>query len=276
MTLFFIYFPFAVIISGLIYLECKKHNHPGWWPVVAFLAPVTTPYFIFKSRRQEGIRPFIIFLATFSAVCMLELFLYNSYINKNQYNHLPPAARKIIYLSEDVKQSTIALDNALVKLENLSKVEARINEIKKTIDFIKELRVLMVNNQNAIEELVRFTNNNQVLFKGKELEWVFHIQSYYNNRNVVAHYRSLIKYLDEFESLLKYTYVNFYKIRDHKISKILKNYDQYYLRYRRAVDTHNRFNVRRIEFQNDYIKQYPQIKAYLPGERQTETFKLWD
>jgi len=75
---------------------------------------------------------------------------------------------------------------------------------------------------------------------------------------------------------LKYTHVNFYNITEYKTREHLKNYDEYYLRYRRAVDAHNRFNVKRIEFQNSFLKKHPDIKPYLPGERQTETFRLWE
>lgn len=238
-------------------------------------APVTTPYFIYKIRKQSGMLMIIIFIASFSAVCFTEWFLYVRYMEKNRYAHLSPLARQIVYLSDEVKKSTIELDNSLVKLENLSKVEARINEIKKTIAFIKELRILMMKNQTAIHQLVKLTTDHQSMFKTNEFEWIYNIQKYYNNRNVVQHYISLKKYLTEFEALLEYTYVNFYNIRDHKIEKHLKNYDEYYIRYRGAVDSHNRFNVRRIEFQNGYLKKYPNIKDYLPGERQTETFKLW-
>lgn len=217
----------------------------------------------------------LIFIATFSAACFAEWFIYVRYVEKNRYAHLSPIERHIVTLSREVMDSTIQLDNALVKLETLSKVEARIKQIKKTIDFIKELRILMIKNQSAIQQLVKFTRDNETMFRGKKFEWIYQIQRYYDNRNVVQHYESLQKYLVEFESLLEYTYVNFYAIRDHKIDKHLKNYDEYYIRYRSAVDSHNRFNVRRIEFQNNYLKKFPKIKEYLPGERQTETFKLW-
>jgi hypothetical protein len=272
---FYVYFPYAAAVAALIFFECHKKNFPAWWAGMVLCAPVTTPYFIYKIRRRAGMMLIIIFVSTFSAVCFTEWFLYVRYMEKNRYAHLSPLARQIIYLSEEVKKSTVQLDSALVKLENLSKVEARINEIKKTLQFIKELRIIMVKNQTAIHQLVKLTLENQSMFKSHEFEWIFNIQRYYNNRNVVQHYNSLKKYLNEFEALLEYTYINFYNIRDHKIEKHLRNYDEYYLRYRGAVDSHNRFNVRRIEFQNDFLKKYPEIKDYLPGERQTETFKLW-
>lgn len=274
--MFYIYFPYVVILAAFIYFECYTKKYPQWWAAMVLCAPVTTPYFIYRIRKQSGMMVIIIFLVTFSAVCFTEWFLYIRYMEKNKYVHLPPAARQIVFLSEQVKNSTLAMDNALVKLEHLSKVEARIHEIKRTMEFIKELRVLISKNQAAVHQLVKFTTDNKNIFKGKKFDWIYHIQKYYNNRNVVQHYKSLEKYLREFEALLQYTYVNFYNIRDHKIEKNLKNYDEFYLRYRGAVDSHNRFNVRRIEFQNRFLKKYPDVREYLPGERQTETFRLWD
>jgi len=273
---FYIYFPFAAILASLMLFECHTKNHPRWWALMVFFAPVTTPYFIYKARRKTGMILIIIFLSTFSAACFSEWFLYIRYMEKNKYAHLPPVARQIVYFSNELKMSTIQLDKAIVKLEGLSKVEARIKEIKKTIDFIRDLRKVMLKNQADVHKLIKFTTDNQAMFKGKDFDWVFNIQKFYNNINVVRHYKYLKKYLVEFEALLSYTYVNFYSIRDHKTEKHLKNYDEYYLRYRGAVDSHNRFNVSRIEFQNAFLKKYPEIKPYLPGERQTDTFKLWD
>jgi hypothetical protein len=99
---------------------------------------------------------------------------------------------------------------------------------------------------------------------------------FYTDRNVVIHFKSLETYLEAFEALLVYSYTNFYHIKAAESKVHLSNYDEYYLRYRRAVDAHNRFNVQRIEFQNTFLQKYPDIKPYLPDERQTEAFKLWE
>nr|NJM03904.1 hypothetical protein [Desulfobacula sp.] len=181
----------------------------------------------------------------------------------------------MIRLSEDLKQSTLKLDEGLVRLETLSKVESRVHEIKKTIEFIEELKTVMVENRDAIHRLEKFTEDYKQSFSDKDLEWVVHIHDFYHDRTVVQHYNSLEKYLFSFQELLEYTYTNFANITELKSQEHLKNYDEYYMRYRRAVDGHNKFNVRRIELQNSYLKQYPHIRPYLPGERQTEAFKLW-
>ncbi len=273
--MYYIYFPYVVILALFMLYECYKKSQPRWWALMVLIAPVTSPYFIFKTRKESGVMLFLIFLSTFSAVGASEFLLFKNYMEKNKYSHLSPLAIQMIRLSEELKESTLKLDTALVKLENLSKVESRVHEIKKTIEFIGELKNIMVENKNAIERLEKFTEDYKESFTGKDLGWVFQIHNFYNNRVVVQHHNSLEKYLFSFQELLEYTYENFVNITDLKSEEHLKNYDEYYLRYRRAVDSHHRLNVRRIEFQNSYLKQYPDIKPYLPGERQTEAFKLW-
>jgi hypothetical protein len=259
-----------------MFYECSSKTLPKWWPVMVFFAPITTPYFIFKSRKESGIILFMIFLTTFSAVAGAEIFLYANFMEKNKYSQMAPVTRQMIQLSEELKISTLKLDHDLVKLEAISKVESRIHEIKKTIEFIDGLRITLVENQDAIARLVKYTSDFKQFFAGQDMAWVIHLQKFYNNRAVVQHNKSLGKYLDNFESLLKYTYVNFYYITEHKSPEHLKNYDEYYIRYRRAVDSHNRFNVKRLDFQNAFLKKYPDLKPFLPGERQTDTFRLWE
>lgn len=273
--MYYIYFVYVAILATLMLYECKKKTHPRWWALMVFFAPLSTPYFIFKSRKESGIILFMVFLTTFSAVAGLEIFLYSNYMEKNKYSHFSPVTRQMVRLSEELKDSTIKLDTALIQLENMSKVESRIHELKKTLVFIGHLRIIMEDNQSAINRLVKYTSDYESFFSTKDLAWVFYVQHFYNNRTVIQHYKSLQKYLDDFEALLEYTYVNFYNITEHKNKEHLNNYDEYYIRYRRAVNSHNRFNVKRIDFQNAFLKKYPNIKPYLPGERKTDTFKLW-
>lgn len=218
----------------------------------------------------------MIFMTSFSAVAASEAFLYSRMKERTKYDHLSPMTRQVLRLSETLKLTTAELDMALVNLEKMSKVESRIKEVKKTIDFIGELRLIMARNQSSINRLIEFTTDYKSYFANKDLGWVYHVQLFYSDEKVVRHYNSLHVYLDDFEALLRYTHANFSYIADHKNEEHLKNYDEYYLRYRRAVDSHNKFNVQRIEFQNDFLIKYPGVKAYLPGERQTEAFRFWE
>jgi len=273
--MYYLYFTYTVIIALLMLLECYKRDRPKWWAIMVLFAPVTTPWFIFKSRKASGIIVFMVFLMTFSAVGGTEFFLYTKYMEKNRYSNLSPVIQQMIHLTEDLKTTTVEFDKALVKLAGLSRVDSRIHEIKNTIDFIYEVRDIEDANKNAILRLEKYLYDYKSFFVKKDLSWLFKIQEFYDNHNVVQYYKSLKTYLDSFEDLLRYTYVNFSHIKDLKTQEHLQNYDQYYLRYRRAFDSHDRFNVKRIDFQNKFIKKYPEVTPYLPGKRQTETLKLW-
>ncbi len=274
--MYYLYFPYVAVLAALMHYDCKKKKRPGWWAVLVFFAPVTTPYFIFKAHKKSRILYLLIFCITFCAMAGLEVFLYSKYMDKNRYSRESHVTRTMVLLSEELKTGTTELDRALVELENLSKVESRIHEIKNTLEFIDKLRVLLLENQDNIYQIVTQASDYESYFLKKNLIWVLNIKSFYQNRNVIQHVKSLEKYLNAFEELLKYTYVNFYNITEYKNNEHLKNYDEYYLRYRRAVDSHNRFNTKRIDYQNQFIKKYPDVTSYLPGERQTETFNLWE
>jgi len=258
-----------------MFWECRSKKRPVWWALMVLFAPVTTPWFIFQSRKASGIIIFMVFLTSFSAVGGTQFYLYTNYMEKNKYSDLPPVTRHMIRIAEELKASTVKFDQALVKLEGLSKVESRIHEIKNTIDFIYKVREIEIENKNAIFRLEKYLDDYKDFFIKQDLEWLFYIHEFYDNHNVVQHYKSLKKYLDSFEALLRYTYTNFYNIDELKTPEHLQNYDQYYLKYRRDVDSHNIFNVKRINYQNKFLKEHPEVKPYLPGKRQTETFKLW-
>lgn len=274
--MYYLYFPYVVILTSLMFYNCQKKNQPLWWAILVFFAPVTTPYFIFRTHKKSRILYLSVFLITFSAMAGLEVFLYSKHMDTNKYSKESLVTKRIVLLSEDLKTNTLKLDRSLSELENLSKVESRIHEIKNTIDFIYQLRVLMIENQEIIQQIVTHASDHENDFLKNNLTWVLNIKDFYQNRNVIQHVLSIEKYLNSFEELLKYTYVNFYNITEYKNSEHLKNYDEYYLRYRRAVNSHNRFNKKRIDYQKQFIKKHPDVTAYLPGERQTETFNLWE
>lgn len=259
-----------------MFLECKRRSLPKWWAAIVFAAPVITPYFIFKSRKGHSLILLMIFLVCFSLVTAGEIFIHSKMKAKYKYAKLPPVTRQFIRYSEILKQSTQSLDNDIVKLEQQSGVHSKLDKLGQTIVFIGELRQVMCDNQAAIKQIIEFVENHGDFFTQKDLQWVYEIKRFYNNRIVIAHFKSLESYLDNFETLLRFCYRNFDAITKAESTIHLKNYDEYYLRYRRAVDSHNRFNVKRIQFQNDFIKRYPEIKEYLPAKRQTEAFRLWE
>lgn len=273
--MYYIYFSFAIILSILMLIECHSKNLPRWYGAAVLFCPVTTPYFIIKSRKESGFILSMIFLSVFSIVCAGEIVLYSLEKEKTKYDHLTPFTKEMMILSDKIKESSAKLDAGLIKLEALSKVESRRPKLKETVDFIKYLRILMLENKKLIDELVIYAKNHQEYFIKNNLEWVFQIEQFYSNYNVVQHQKALNTYLEAFEELLKYTYINFDHIDEIKDPKHLKNYDEYYLRYRRAVDAHHLFNVKRIEYQNNFLKNYPELRPYLPGETEIEAFQLW-
>lgn len=254
-----------------MFLECKYRSLPKWWVAIVFAAPVTTPYFIVKSRKNKKLLFLLIFGVSFSLVIAGEIFIYSKMNAKDNYAHLPPVTRQLIRYSEILKQTTHNLDNDLIELEQQSKVQSKIDKLGQIIVFIGELRRAIYDNQAAIKQMVEFVDNHSDSFLKKDLKWVYEIKRYYNNRIMIQYFKSLENYLDNFEILLRFCYQNFDAITKVESATHLKNYDEYYLRYRRAVDSHSRLNAKRIEFQDDFIKRYPEIKACLPGKRQTQT-----
>lgn len=273
--MYYIYFPFVVILAGLMILECHVRDHPKWYAAAVLIAPVTTPFFILKTRKEEGLVLVMIFMTLFSAVCAGEIVLFSMQKERAKFGAMTPITKKMMALTEKIRKDSNRLDNGLIKLEDLSKVESRPAKIFETIQFISELRVIMTDYMASVDELETFAQAQKGYFLKKNMEWIFHIKEFYHDYAVIQHRNSLEEYLDSFEDLLTYTYQNFDAIDKAKSPKHLKNYDEYYLRYRRAVDAHNRFNVKRMEFQNKFLEQYPELTPYLPGKSQPEAFRLW-
>lgn len=256
-------------------LECTRKKHPQWWGAMVFLAPITFPYFILKSRKAQGKFLLMLFLVSFTAVVTCEVYIYSRQRQAYHHDRLTPVAQQALSFGESLKQTTADLDRALATLDRLSKVSSRINEVKQTIEFLGSLRELISKNQAVIDQLILYTKDHEAFFAGKESRWVHQVQHFYAHRNLVLYNKSLKTYADDFEVLLRYTHEHFYQITKLKTQENLNNYDEYYLRYRRAYDTHKQFNIQRLEFQNELQGLYPEIKPYLPGNRHTEAFQLW-
>jgi len=271
----YIYLPYAVLLSVLIFIECKKKKQAKWWPALVFLFPPAAPVLLLKTRKSKSRILSLAFLITFLMVLGGEFFLY-IYNKKNPEDMVPPVIKQIIQLNEDIKKTTIDLYNASGKLDSLSMVQSRITDIKSTIETIGKLRQLVDENQKAIDRLIRFTEDHEVFFHRKNLSWIFAIRDFYTDYHVVQHQKSRVDYFATFETLLKYTHTNFENIMELKSQQHMKSYDVYYLRYRRAADSHNRFNKKRIAFQMDFMEEHPEVKPFLPGAHQQEPFKFWD
>ncbi len=272
----YIYFPYAVIVSVLVFLECRKYKQARWWPAVCFLFPPIVPYIIFRTRKGTGIVLIMIFLMTFSLTIGGEFFLFNYKEKKRMTQRIPPIIREVIKLNEDIKRTTIDIYNATGKLDSMSMVQSRVTDIKKMIGLISDLRQTIQSNQEAIDRLLLFIEDHNDYFYRKNLDWIFAIRNFYTDHHVLQHHKSRSNYYASFETLLTYTFKNFQNIMELKSQQHMKSYDIYYLRYRRAADSHNRFNRKRIEFQTAFIREYPEVAPFLPGAHHLEPFKFWD
>ena len=273
--MYYLYLPYVLILGIVFFVYFIRNKYPVSWALVILAAPVTVPYYILKTKREKGVVYVMIFLSTFSAVAAGEVILYSMKKEEMKYVGMPPIKRQMVRLTQDLKTSTRKLDQAVLELEEMSKVESSIDKIKETIDHIGYVRLLLEKNKETISMLVEYAKNYSGYFEQKNINWVSKIDEYYKSPAVVKHHQTLETYLNEFEDLLRFAFRNFYELTELKQPKARKNYDQYYLEYRRAVDRHNKYNVRRIEFQNRFLEKNPSLKTYLPGKRQTDSFRIW-
>lgn len=228
----------------------------------------------FKTKKGKRITLVIIFLVIVLMILAGGGYFLNK--KKSDSNNIPPIVKQIIALNEDIKKTTIAIYNTSGKLAGISMAQSRITDIKKAIELIGSLRQLVEENQNAIDRLLQFIDDNAGFFHRKNLYWVFFIKEFYMDHDVMQHHKSRANYLLTFETLLKYTYTNFKNIMELQSQQHMRNYDAYYMRYRRAADSHNKFNKKRIAFQTTFVEEHPEVNPFLPGAHQLGPFKFWD
>ncbi len=272
----FIYLSYICVLAVLIFLECKKHDQKKWWAGVVLLMPLAAPVLLLKTREKKGMVLVALPVLLFVLVIGGEWFLYSYQQKKAAEDNVPPVIKNIIKLNEDVKKTTIDIYNASAKLESLSLAQSRVGDMEKTVENIQKMREFINENQKAIDRLIQFAEEHETYFYRKNLDWIFAIRDFYTDYNVLQHHKSRAKYLNAFENMVQYTYDNFANIMELLSSKHMKTYDVYYMRYRQAADSHNRFNRKRIAFQKEFIEKYPEVKPFLPGSHQLEPFKFWD
>lgn len=271
-----IYLTYSILLSVLIFIEVKKYKQAIWWSAVVLFFPPATPVVIHKTRKGAGKMWIVIFIVTFLLAVGGEIFLYSSNKNKNSEDVVPPILKKMLALNENIKKSTGEIYNTSGKLLSLSMVQSRIKDLQSTIETIGKLRQLIKDNQEDIDRLLQFTEKHEDFVRRKNLSWVYSIKEFYNDYNVAQHHKSRANYFVAFEAFLNYTQKNFKNIMELKNEHHMKNYEVYYLRYRRAADSHNRFIKKRIAFQSAFVEEHPEIKPFLPGAHQQGNFKFWD
>ncbi len=272
--MFYIYFPYVFLLSLILLFEFIEKDKSKLWAVIIFFAPVTAPYYIFKTKREEGITWIMIFIASFSAVVAGEIALYTFNSEKLKYSDQTPVVRQALRIADELQTTTEEFDSTILHLEHMSRIVSGLEKIGDTVNYISTVRQAGEKNKAMVSKLINYIDNYRSYYNKKNVKWVFQIEEYYNNKIVRLHLDSLDEYLNSFEDILVFSYKNFYKIAELEDTKALRNYDAYYLKYRRSAEKFSKYNSHRTEYQNQFVQEYPEIEGYLPGVRQTDVFSI--
>ncbi|MCK5098779.1 MAG: hypothetical protein KAR45_11790, partial [Desulfobacteraceae bacterium] len=271
---FYIYFPYVILLSLLLLGEFIEKKQPKSWAAIIFFAPITAPYFIFRTKKEEGITWIMIFIASFSAVIAGETALYVFKKEKLKYIDHPPVIRQTLRMADELQKTTEKFDSAIIQLEEMGRIISGLDKIGETIEYIGIVRLAGNKNKEMVSKLINHIDKYKGYFNQKNVKWVFLIEEYYKNNVIRLHLDSFEEYLNSFEDILRFSHKNFYQISKIEDPKFLRNYDAYYLKYRRASEKFSKYNLHRNEYQNQLVKDYPKIEIYLPGVRQTDVFSI--
>ena len=261
--MYYFYFSYAFIIAIVIFVLSLKQNESKWWGALVFFSPITAPFYFLKTKAKKGIIPALITALIFIGVCAGEYHVHIKRVKKINYSQYPPVVRQAIRLSSSLKIITNNLNDDIAQLNQLSRSESSLENMSATIELIGKMRVKIIKRQAAFRRLSSFLNDYESNLEQNGFERLINIKKYYNNTIATLYFKKLKIYLDTFESLLQFTFENFNKI-SRKVPVALDNYDAYYLRYRGAMDDYNRIGNRKIEFQNRFLKENPELVKFLP------------
>ena len=272
--MFYIYFPYVFLLSLILLFQFIENKKSRLWALIIFFAPVTAPYYIFKTKKEEGIVWIMIFLASFSAVVAGEIALYAFKNERLKYSDQPPVVRQALRIADELQETTEQFDFSIIRLEEMSRIISGLGKIEETINYVAIVRRAGDKNKALVSKLINYIDNYRSYYNKKNVKWVFQIEEYYNNKIVRLHLDSLDEYLNAFEAILVFSYKNFYQIAELEDPQSLRNYDAYYLKYRRAAEKFSKYNLYRTEYQSQLVLENPKIEAYLPGARQTDVFSI--
>ncbi len=273
--MYYLYFSYALVVSSVFLIFSIRKKTPIWWPLVVLLAPVTAPYYFFKASRTHRGVFMTLFCLGFALVGAGEGFLYYQEKIDFKYSHFSPVGRQLVQLSKDLKKSTIALDEAIEKLEMMSKVESTRTGIGDSLTYIGTVQARRIENKGDIERFLAFTRDYRDVLEKEGADTLLILEDYYSDPAVVTHLESLSDYLPAFEEVLRYTFDNF---RDINLRSSIhrENYDAYYMKYRRKVDRHNAFITKRVQFRNGLVAKHPKLEYYLPIIHRADVLRMWE
>ena len=217
----------------------------------------------------------ILFYLCFMLVCGVEAHRFFQEKERLTMAGHSSLQRRMIQLSDKLKLSTRAFDLAIRELESMSKTVSTRTKIGETLSFIGTVKVRMIENRNDADQFIAFVTDYKTSLQNEGFNDFLFVEDFFTNPVVILHLKNLEDYLEEFESLLSYTFDNFESI-DSKSANHLQNYDAHYIKYRRTVDRHNLFCRKRMEFQNSLLAKHPDLKLYLPTMIHTDFLKVWE
>lgn len=271
-----IYLAYVLFLSCATLAYCRRYAQPAWWAVVALVFPPALPVFVVKVNKGKPYAIAVLSMLLLIMVVAGEAYLHGNRSGQEPVAALPPIIKKVISINETVKTSTIQLYEMSKRLDSISMVQSRITDIRNLVEIIQELRTQVDKNHQHIDALLTFINEHETYLQNQNLAWIFVIRDFYSDDIIHHHQQSRTQYLNAFERMLIYMHDNFENIMEVKNQVHLKNYEAYYMIYRRAADNHNRYNRKRLLFQNQFVQSNPEVKPLLPGSHHLEPFKFWD
>ncbi|MFO7751361.1 MAG: hypothetical protein R6V54_14840 [Desulfobacteraceae bacterium] len=273
--MYYLYVPCACILALYVLMDTRRKGRSKWWALAVFFSPPVSLWYFVATRAEKAVVPVLIVVVSLAAVGAGEAIIYSVEKKKAEMAKYSPVGRQMIKLTKKLKNATVTLDNAIEELEKMSKIQSRRSGVAETIEFIGQLKVLNLRHKTAVNRLNTFIADYRKVLARENLLWLEQIKEYYNSKAVIRYEETLDHYLEAFLALLQYVFENYYEIEERS-PRYIKNYDAYYMRYRRAVDRHNRVGVKRIEFQNRFLEKNPRLRPYLPSSRQTDFLILWE
>ncbi len=273
--MYYIYFPYVLILSVAMAILCHKQEKTLWWAVVVLFAPVTTPYFIVKSEKQPPGKWIALFIFTFLIVLGVEGFIWFTQYKQNQFNKLNPVDRVAVRLTRVIEANVAEMNEIMGALDIRNTVASGKKEIVTSKASIKRAKILIRQSQKVTRQFIIFVTDYGPYFQKTRQNWILQLRNFYKNKHMVKYYTSTQQYLDEFERLLNYTQAHFEQIKARKSGEI-QNYDQYFIRYRHGLNIYQRYSDERMKVQIPLVKKYPEVKKYLPARAQTKAVSILD
>ncbi len=273
--MYYIYFPYVLILSVAMAALCHQQEKNLWWAAVVFFAPVTAPYFIVKSEKQSTGKWIALFIFTFALVLGTEGFIWFTQYKQDQYNKLNPVDRAAVRITRVIEANVSEMNQIMGALDIRNTVASGKKEIITSKASIKRAKILLRQSQKATNQFTVFVTDYGPYFQKTRQNWILQLRNFYKNKHMIKYYTSTQQYLNEFERLLNYVQTHFEQIRSRK-SQEMQNYDQYFIRYRHGLNIYQKYSDERMKVQTVLIKNYPELKKYLPAGAQTKAVSILD